>query len=357
MASLQVLAIPKGIAAVCASPSTRTHRFRHVPKPLCWRTRLTRVDRFVAIDTFVRVAEARSFAEAARQLRVARSVVTERVQQLEALVGAPLFHRNTRSVQLSELGQAFLRDCTELVGRANGVVDQMREMTSSPAGRLRVHALPGFVLGHLARMLQEFQARYPQIVLDLVVSDAAIDPVREGFDCALQIFPPRSEELVSRRLFPVRRVFCASPQYLRRQGVPRAPSDLLRHRLGWYSGYPTRDRVAFHRGGEPPVEVTLTPVLLTNSVHLLREYAQEHAGIVCLPTLVASAPVLAGELVVVLPKYQLSAFWLSVFYPAKLRSQRKLKLFVEALQAAFPDAPPWDQPLIAQGALEPALIE
>jgi DNA-binding transcriptional LysR family regulator len=315
------------------------------------------MDRFVAIDTFVRVAEARSFAEAARQLRVARSVVTERVQQLESLVGAPLFHRNTRSVQLSELGQAFLRDCAELVGRTNAVVDQMREMTSSPAGRLRVHALPGFVLGHLARMLQEFQARYPQIVLDLVVSDAAIDPVREGFDCALQIFPPRSEELVSKRLFPVRRVFCASPQYLRRHGVPRAPTDLLKHRLGWYSGYPTRDRLVFHRSGQEPVAVTLEPVLLTNSVHLLREYAQEHAGIVCLPTLVASAPVLDGELELVLSKYQLSAFWLSVFYPAKLRSQRKLKLFLEALHAAFPDAPPWDQGLIERGWLQPQVID
>jgi DNA-binding transcriptional LysR family regulator len=315
------------------------------------------MDRFVAIDTFVRVAEAKSFAEAARQLRVARSVVTERVQQLESLVGAPLFHRNTRSVQLSELGQAFLRDCTELVGRTNAVVDQMREMTSSPAGRLRVHALPGFVLGHLSRMLQEFQAQYPQIVLDLVVSDASIDPVRDGFDCALHIFPPRSEELVSRRLFPVRRVFCATPQYLRRHSVPRAPGDLLKHRVGWYSGYPARDRLALYRDGEPVATVTLEPVLLTNSVHLLREYAQQHAGIVCLPTLLASAPVLAGELELVLPRYQLSAFWMSVFYPAKLRSQRKLKLFLDALQAAFPDAPPWDQALIERGALHRELIE
>jgi len=140
------------------------------------------MDRFSAIDTFVRVAEARSFAEAARQMRLSRSVVTARIQQLESFVGAPLFHRNTRSVQLSELGHSFLRDCAELVGRTNEVVDQMREVTTSPTGRLRVHALPGFVLGHLARVLQEFQARYPQIVLDMTVNDAALDPVKEGFD-------------------------------------------------------------------------------------------------------------------------------------------------------------------------------
>lgn len=314
------------------------------------------MDRFLAIDAFVRVADSQSFAEAARQMRVSRSVVTARIQQLEAFVGAPLFHRNTRSVRLSELGQAFLRDCSELVGRTNEVVDQMREVTTSPAGRLRVHALPGFVLGHLARVLQEFQTRYPQIVLDLIVNDAVVDPVKEGFDCALQIFPPRSEELISRKLFPVRRVFCASSAYLQRHGTPREPRDLLAHRTGWYSGYPTRERLAFH-GASAPVSLELKPVLLTNSVHLLREYALEHAGIVCLPTLVASASVLSGELEMVLPAYPLSAFWLSVFYPATVRSSLKLKLFLDALYKSFSGVPPWDAALIERGWLDPQVIE
>src|SRR5258706_11246016 len=306
------------------------------------------MDRFLAIDAFVRVAEAQSFAQAARQMRVSRSVITARIQQLEQFVGAPLFHRNTRSVRLSELGQAFLRDCTDLVGRTNEVVDQMREVTTSPAGRLRVHALPGFVLGHLATVLQQFQARYPQIVLEMVVNDAAIDPVKEGFDCALQIFPPRSEELIARRLFAVRRVFCASPEYVRRHGTPRHPRDLMGHRIGWYSGYPTRERLAFH-GANETVALELKPVLLTNSVHLLREYAQEHASIVCVPTLVASEAVLSGQLRLVLPDYPLSSFWLSVFYPASVRSSLKLKLFLEGLTASFSALPPWDRALIEPG--------
>ena len=314
------------------------------------------MDRYLSIDAFVRVAESQSFAQAARQMRVSRSVVTARVQQLEAFVGAPLFHRNTRSVRLSELGQAFLRDCTELVGRTNEVVDQMREVTTSPAGRLRVHALPGFVLGHLARVLQEFQARYPQIVLDLIVSDAIIDPVKEGFDCALQIFPPRSEELISRKLFPVRRVFCASKQYLRTFGTPRHPRDLAGHRIGWYSGYPTRERLVFHGPGAP-VALEIKPVLLTNSVHLLREYALEHAGLVCVPTLVASASVLSGELHMVLPEHPLSAFWLSVFYPSTVRSALKLKLFLDALNSSFAGVPPWDAALIEKGLLSATVID
>lgn len=314
------------------------------------------MDRFLAIDAFVRVAEARSFAEAARQMRVSRSVITTRIQQLEAFVGAPLFHRNTRSVRLSELGQTFLHDCTELVGRTNEVVDQMREVTTSPAGRLRIHALPGFVLGHLARVLQDFQARYPQILLEMIVNDAVIDPVKEGFDCALQLFSPRSEEIISHKLFAVRRVFCASPEYMKRHGTPRHPRDLMGHRIGWYSGYPTRERLAFHGPGGQ-VSMELKPVLLTNSVHLLREYAQEHAGIVCLPTLVASEAVVTGALRLLLPDQILSSFWLSVFYPVTGRSSLKLKLFLDTLAASFSGVPPWDQALIDRKLLPRQIID
>ena len=172
------------------------------------------MDTFQSIDAFVRVAEAKSFVEVARQMAVSKSVITTRVQQLEEYVGAPLFHRSTRHVGLSEIGEVYFRECADLISRANELVDQMRETRGSPTGTLRVHALPGFVLGHMAHLLNRFQDRYPGIAIDLVVNDVVVDPVKEGFDCALQIFPPASEDLIERRLFPVRRIFCASPSYL-----------------------------------------------------------------------------------------------------------------------------------------------
>mgnify|MGYP001567766651 FL=1 len=109
--------------------------------------------------------------------------------------------------------------------------------------------------------------------------------------------------------------------------------------------------------GATPQSLELKPTLLTNSVHLLSEYALEHAGIVCLPTLVASPPVLSGELVLVLPKHQLTSFWLSVFYPQAARSSLKLKLFLESLVKSFAGTPPWDAALIDKGFVPEALIE
>jgi DNA-binding transcriptional LysR family regulator len=321
------------------------------------------MDRFLSIEAFVRVAQAQSFAEAARQLRLSKSVITARVQQLEDLLGGPLFHRTTRAVRLSEMGQAFFRDCHELVSRTNEIVDQMREVRGSPAGLLRVHALTGFVLGHshMGHLLRDFQERYPEVVLDLFVSEAVIDPVKEGYDVALQIFPPVSEELVSRRLFPVRRTFCASPEYLSRYGTPQHPHDLFGHRLGLYSGYPTRDRWAFYREQDGRDEVTtldFKPTLMTNSVHLLRDYACEHAGLVCLPTMVASDAITQGRLRVVLPQFLLSPFWLSAVYPRTQRGAFKPRLFIECLAEAFAGGePPWDRELIARGLLPARLIE
>jgi len=313
------------------------------------------MDRLQNIEAFVQVAHTQNFSEAARQMRVSKSVVTTRVKQLEELVGAPLFHRSTRMVRLTEFGQSFLRDCSELVGRANDIVDHMCEVRGTPAGVLRVHALTGFVLGHFASLLRGFQSRYPGIRLDLIVSDAVVDPVKAGVDCALQIFPAASTELISRPLFPVRRVFCATPQYLKAHGAPQEPRDLHTHRLGLYSGYPTRDRWTFHHGG---AELTtyLMASLLTNSVHLLREYALEHAGIVCLPTLVAGDAILRGDLTVVVPAHQLSSFSLSAVYAPTSRNAFKLKLFVENIASEFGRVPPWDLALIQQGLIPEAIV-
>lgn len=317
------------------------------------------MDRFLSIEAFVRVAQAQSFAEAARQLRLSKSVVTTRVQQLEALLDGPLFHRTTRAVRLTEMGQALFRDCADLVTRTNEIVDQMRGVQGSPTGLLRVHALTGFVLGHMAGLLHGFQQRYPELRIDLFVSDAVIDPVKQGYDVALQIFPAVSEDLVSRRLFPVRRVFCAAPAYLEANGAPRHPRELPGHRLGLYSGYPTRDRWLFHRPGKAaPVQIDLKPALLSNSVHLLAEWGRDGAGIVCLPTLVASEAIADGRLQIVLPEFQLSSFWLCAVYPRTQRGVFKLRLFIESLATAYAGGqPPWDQPLIERGLVARELLD
>ncbi|WP_109483691.1 LysR family transcriptional regulator [Paraburkholderia sp. C35] len=306
------------------------------------------MDRFLSIEAFVRVAETSSFAEAARQLGVTSSVVTTRIQQLERFVNAPLFHRSTRHVRLSEVGEAFYRECAEVVGRVNDLTDQMRELRATPTGRLRIQMLPGLALGHFGAVLGEFNRRYPGIQLDIIVNDRVVDPIEEGFDVAFQIFPAISESLIERRLFTVRRLFCAAPSYIEAHGAPQHPRDLLQHTTALYSGYPSRNHWTMARGDEV-FEMELPGMIRSNSVHLLRDYALTGGGVVCLPTLVASAPLLDGTLVPVLADYALSPLNFAAVYPATQRQALKVKALVEFLAEWLGDEPGWDVPLIERG--------
>jgi DNA-binding transcriptional LysR family regulator len=304
------------------------------------------LDRFLCIQAFVRVAESQSFIGAARQLGVTASVITSRIKQLENFIQAPLFHRSTRSVSLSEAGQNFFDECTDLIARMEQVTDRMRLTQSTPSGMLRIQVLPGFALGHLGRALKDFSAAYPNIDVDIAVSDKAMNPVEEGYDVALQIFRPRAESLIERPLFPVRRAFCASPQYLRLHAPPEKPTDLAAHQLGLYSAYPTRNRWIFRRG-EDETFVELPARLRSNSVHLLHDFVLSAAGIGCLPTLVCGDDLASGSLVQLLPEYELlPPLEMLAIYPPTQRGAVKVKLLVDFIAQRFSGDLPWDRALL-----------
>jgi DNA-binding transcriptional LysR family regulator len=308
------------------------------------------MDRFLSIEAFVRVAETSSFVEAARQLGVSSSVVTNRIQQLEKFVNAPLFHRNTRHVRLSEVGETFYRECSDVVGRVNELTDQMRELKTTPTGRLRVQMLPGFALGHFGRLLPQFYEQYPGIQLEIIVNDRVVDPIEEGFDVAFQIFPPLAESLIERKLFTVRRLFCAAPIYIARHGVPQHPNQLLEHPTALYSGYPSRNRWVMSKGNEV-VELEIPGVVRSNSVHVIKDYALAGGGLVCLPTLVASDALLNGSLVPLLTDYSIAPLTFAAVYPATQRQALKVKALVEFLVKSVGQEPAWDIPLIERGWL------
>jgi DNA-binding transcriptional LysR family regulator len=302
------------------------------------------VDRFVCIQAFVRVAETRSFVLAAKQLGVSPSVVTARVKQLERFVHASLFHRSTRKVALSDAGQQFFEECADVLAHVDSITDRMRLSQDTPLGVLRLQILPGFAVGHLGRVLKDFCNEYPHISLDITVSDKPVNPIDQGFDVSLQIFRPGAKVLIERPLFIVRRVFCASPQYLRLRGTPARPSDLLKHDIGVYSAYPTRNRWTFQRGRED-LSIELPARVRSDSVHLLRDFALTGGGVVCLPTLVCSEDIASGALVQLLEGYTLSSFELMAIYPTSHRGTVKVKLFLDFLAKRFSTEPEWDRVL------------
>ncbi|KND58038.1 Transcriptional regulator, LysR family [Candidatus Paraburkholderia schumanniana] len=302
------------------------------------------MDLFMSMEAFVRAAEAQSFTSAARQLGVAKSVVTSRVKQLEELFGVALFHRSTRAVRLSEVGESYYRDCLMLVSKVGELSGRASAETQSLSGTLSVHVLPGFALGHFSQALIAFRETHPRIEFVVTVNDRVIDPVQEGFDLALQIYPPASNLLVERKLFPVRGVLCATPEYLKEEPPIETPLDLLRHDFARYAHYPWGDNWPLMKGNEC-YEIALNPVLKTNSVHLLLEFARAGAGVVYLPTMVAAGDLLERRLVRVLPDYAAPTLWLSAVYPTSHRSTTKVKAFVDFLRERYLSEPQWDKAL------------
>lgn len=309
------------------------------------------MDRLLSIEAFVRVAETGNFARAAQQLGVTRSVISHRIQQLEEFISAPLFHRSTRHVRLSEVGETYYKECADMVASFNSLTEQMRDLRAKPTGKLRIQMLPGFALGHFGGLLAEFTELYPDIEVDVIVNDRVVDPIEEGFDVAFQMFPPLAESLIERKLFSVRRLFCASPEYLERHGAPTVPADLQAHKVALYEGYPSRNKWVFN--GDEQVELNLTGQVRSNSVHLLRDYAVTGTSVVCLPTLVASDDLLAGRLVPVLTDYSLTSFNFSAVYPATQRRALKVRTLIDFLVERISDEPTWDRPLLERGWVQP----
>ena len=302
------------------------------------------MDLLLSIEAFVRVAETENFANAARQIGVAKSVVTTRIKQLEEHLGVALFHRSTRAVKLSEVGESYYRDCSDLVLRVQELTSKSQQEGATLKGTLRLHVLPGFALGHFSKALVDFRNVHPRIEFEVTVNDRVVDPVQEGLDLVLQIYPPASNSLVERRLFPVRGLFCAAPGYLSEEPPIETPLDLLRHDFARYAYYPWGDNWPLIKGNER-FEVSLSPVLKTNSVHLLLEFARAGAGVAYLPTMVAAPDLLERRLLRVLPDYSAPPLWLSAVYPTSHRSTAKVKVFLDFLRTRFPSEPQWDKAL------------
>ena len=181
------------------------------------------------LTVFSRVVEAGSFAEAARRLSSSRSVVSKAVAKLEVALGARLLNRTTRHLSLTEIGAAVAEHGRRIAEEAADVENLVASLTSEPRGVLRISASVAFGTLHVAPALAEFLPQYPKIKVDLTITDRWVDLAEEGYDLMIQVTGQPQEHLVARKLAPVRRQLCATPEYFRQRGIPQTPMDLVTH--------------------------------------------------------------------------------------------------------------------------------
>lgn len=300
------------------------------------------MDMFDSMRAFTRVVDSGGFAAAARELGLARSAVHKQVVKLEGALGTQLLHRSTRRVSPTETGQAFYDRCLPILAEVEAAIGQVSELQQRPAGNLRINAPMSFGTTHLAPVVAEYMAEYPEVHVELALNDRFVDPIEEGFDVSLRISAPRTlTSLVTRDICAARLVLCASPAYLAEHGEPGQPADLRQHRCLHY-GYQESGvqwRLA-HEGKEQSAAINCT--MWSNNGDVLLRAALADQGIVLLPTFIVGADLQSGRLRTVLQAYEPPSLMISAMYPRHRHLSAKVKLFVDLLAERLGGQPHWD---------------
>ena len=293
------------------------------------------MDRIAAIQAFVRVVEAGSFARAAQRLRSSTSSISRQIAGLEQHLGARLLNRTTRKLSLTEGGQAFYERSVQLLAELEEAEQVVSATAAAPRGTIRLTCPRNLAARQVAPVIARFASRHPDVRFDVTVSDSLVDLVEEGFDLAIRIGRVGAEGLVGRRLGQVRQTLAAAPAYLNSHRVPRAPADLAAHRALTYAyaAVPNVWRLTGPDGTEQDVRVA--GPLIANSGELLIASAVAGLGVVMTPEFMMEPELAAGRLVRVLPGYEGPLLDTWAVYPSRRHLSAKVRLFVDQLVQAF----------------------
>lgn len=292
------------------------------------------------IATFVAIAEAGSISEAARRLRLSKSVVSERLTELERSLGTALLHRTTRRLSLTEDGAAFLERGARIARDVEEAAADLAERRGTLSGPLRIAAPVTFGRMHLGPALYPFLDEHPRIELTLALDDRRVDAAADGYDAVVRHGSVGNTRLTAWRLAPSRRVLVAAPGYLARHGAPGSIAALEMHRgifytnrgsADWRFPGPTGATVVRGRTG-----------LRVNNGDVMRDAAVAGLGIALLPTFIVGDAVRAGALVVVEVGAEPEAEFVYMAHPEGRRASAKLRALAECLRGAFGDPPYWE---------------
>jgi DNA-binding transcriptional LysR family regulator len=293
------------------------------------------MDRFLAITAFVKVVETGSFARAAQRLDVSVSSVSRHVSELEAHLDARLLNRTTRRLSLTESGRVFHERCVQLLADLEEAEESAGAATIRPRGTLRLTASITFGSRHLAPAIAEFIKRYPEMRLDVELSDRAVDLVDEGFDVAVRIGAIGSQNLVGRKVGEMRLVCCAAPAYVARHGEPRTPEDLAAHACLVYDYMPQKNLWLFRDRDGKERDVRVTGPVHANNGRFLTALAAEGMGIAYEPDFMVGPELRAGRLMPLLREFSSPPSSIYVVYPSRRHLSAKVRAFTDFLSERF----------------------
>jgi DNA-binding transcriptional LysR family regulator len=299
------------------------------------------MDKLTSLRAFVKVVELGSFSEAARHLRLSRSVISKYVGDLEQSLGVQLLNRTTRHASPNENGQAYFERALGILADLDAADQAVAHLQATPRGLLRVNAPMSFGTLQLGPAIADFMEQNPELQIQLVLSDEQIDPVQGGFDVTLRIADLESSSLIARKIMPIDRVICASPDYLDRHGVPAHPGELRDHKLLTYGFLLTGNQWKLTgEDGDHWIQPAWT--LCANNAEVLCDAAIKGRGVALLPTFIAGGALREGTLRAFLAGYKAPPLTLHAVYPPTQYLAVKVRLFIDFLVRRFSGVPSWN---------------
>ncbi len=292
------------------------------------------MDRFRAMKLFVQLAEQGSFTRAAEQLDISKSLISKEISRLEADLGVRLLQRSTRRLQLTEIGEGYLQRCQKILRDVEDADSFAEQQRHHPAGRLRVNAPTFLGISVLSRTFADFMQAYPQVQLDIELSDNWLDMVEHGFDLSIRVASrPFDSAYVGRTITHFTSSICASPAYLASHPKIGRPADLKLHNCFTYTYYRGGDIWPLSIEGEDGVEISGT--LRVNSSAFMRPAILRGLGIGFMPSFVCDADLAAGRMVEVLPRIKRPVLTMYALHPARQYVPPKVSAAIDFLQTWF----------------------
>ena len=295
------------------------------------------MDTLSGMKAFTKVVEEGSFTAAARALGMPKSTVSRHVAALEDHLGVRLLHRTTRSLRPTDVGQAYYDRASRIVADVTEAEEAVTQMQRAPRGKLRVTAGVSFGAQYLGPLVSGYMKRYPEVEVEVVLTDRFVDLIDEGFDVAVRAGKLADSSLIARKLGTARMVICGSPEYLAAHGKPRSVDDLKGHRCIRY-GHNRQGSTWSLRGGTVPLGTELT----VNNGDLIRELAVAGLGLALLPVFIVGQELEAGRLVQVLPDEVEQTGGVYVVYPHSRHLSAKVRAFVDHCVDSCKPVAAWD---------------
>jgi DNA-binding transcriptional LysR family regulator len=300
------------------------------------------VDKLISMKVFEKVAKLNSFSAAADDMGLSKAMVSKHIASLENSLDVLLLNRTTRRLSLTESGAAYLERVKNILADIEETELAVSTLSSEPRGTLKLTAPTSFGAFHLARAIGGYNQIYPQVQVEMFLTERLHDLAEDGLDLAIHVGHLEDSSLVAKRLASARMVVCGSPAYFEKYGLPETPEDLVDHKCLIFTPRTPANEWSFQKDNKK-FNVRVSGDIRSNIGDALRVAAMQDSGLIQLPTYMTGLDIKAGRLQAVLENYEPPESPINALYLHRKHLSAKVRTFVDYLYEILQPVPYWDE--------------